>query len=1081
MPKRNDINKILLIGSGPIVIGQACEFDYSGTQALKALKEEGFQVVLVNSNPATIMTDPGLADRTYIEPLTPEFLERIIEIEKPEAILPTMGGQTALNLAMELHRRGTLARHRVELLGASPAAIHRAEDRDAFKRTMDSIGVASARSRVADSRSQGEKILSEFGLPLILRPSFTLGGEGGGIAYSAEEFFEKLDRALFLSPTGEVLVEESLLGWKEYELEVVRDKNDQVIIICSIENLDPMGVHTGDSITVAPAQTLTDKEYQELRNQSIRIIRAIGVETGGSNVQFAVNPRDGRVIVIEMNPRVSRSSALASKATGFPIARVAAKLAVGYHLDELRNEITGTTPAGFEPSIDYVVTKIPRFDFDKFRPTEPWLTTQMKSVGEVMAMGATFEESFAKALAGLESDPAWLAPLERIKNLPAPPVGASKSDIRWDLIERATPFRIWAVADAIRNHAPILEISARSGIDPWFLRRIEGIVQLEKEILDRGHPIEKALLKRAKQAGWTDRALSQLLDQPETDIRNHRETSGIHGVFLSVDTCAAEFEAQTPYLYSSYFGTDETRASDRKKVLVIGGGPNRIGQGIEFDYCCVHAAQELRAMGFESIMVNSNPETVSTDFDISDKLYFEPLTVEHILNIARVEKPVGAIVQFGGQTPLKLARALEKGGIPILGTSVDSIDLAENRERCDALVRELRPLGLQLPPAAIARTREEAIQKARELGFPVLVRPSYVLGGKAMRIVRSLDSLEHFIDEAIRVSEDQPVLIDRFLDHAIEVDVDALSDGEITLIGGLMEHIEEAGVHSGDSACSMPAALLPRVMQDKIRSLTRELARKLKVRGLMNVQYAVQGETLFLLEVNPRASRTVPFVSKAVGHPLAKLATRVMLGESLASLGLTRDFDLRLETYNVKAPVFPFHKFPGVDVLLGPEMKSTGEVMGRAHSFAEAYAKALLGAGTRLPVKGSVFISVRDEDKPAILPLARRLSELNFEIHSTGGTADFLNRQGLNVTRINKVSEGSPHCVDAIREGKFSFVINTTADEMAVVDSFTIRRAALERRMPYSTVLSSARAMLHSIEELRNHPGSTWSGEVFPL
>ena len=1081
MPKRSDIKRILLIGSGPIVIGQACEFDYSGTQALKALKEEGFEVILVNSNPATIMTDPGIADKTYIEPLTPEFLERIIEIEKPDAILPTMGGQTALNLAMELHRRGTLARHSVELLGASPEAIHRAEDRDAFKRTMDTIGISSARSRVAGSRRDGAEILREFGLPLILRPSFTLGGEGGGAAFSEDEFYEKLDRALFLSPTGEVLVEESLLGWKEYELEVVRDRNDQVIIVCSIENLDPMGVHTGDSITVAPAQTLTDREYQELRNQSIRIIRAIGVETGGSNVQFAVNPRDGRVIVIEMNPRVSRSSALASKATGFPIARVAAKLAVGYHLDELKNEITGTTPAGFEPSIDYVVTKIPRFDFEKFRPTEPVLTTQMKSVGEVMAMGSSFEESLAKAIAGLEIDPAWLAPLEKIKTLPPPPAGREREPVRWDLLERPTPFRLWAVADAIRKGVAHEEIHRRSGIDPWFLGRIEILLSSETKLLADGFPIAKTNLLAAKKLGWTDRALAQLLNRNETEIRQLRDSLEIHGAFLSVDTCAAEFEAKTPYLYSSYFGTDESRPSNRQKVLVIGGGPNRIGQGIEFDYCCVHAAMELRAMGYEAIMVNSNPETVSTDFDISDKLYFEPLTVEHILNIARIEKPIGAIVQFGGQTPLKLARALEAGGLRILGTSVDSIDLAENRERCDALVRELKPLGLQLPPAAMARTREEAIIKAKALGFPVLVRPSYVLGGKAMRIIRSMESLERFIDEAIRVSEDQPVLIDRFLDHAIEVDVDAVSDGETTLIGGLMEHIEEAGVHSGDSACSLPAALLSRVMQDKIRVITRELARKLKVSGLMNVQYAVQGETLYLLEVNPRASRTVPFVAKAVGNPLAKIATRVMLGRTLKSQGFEKDFDLHLSTYSVKAPVFPFHKFPGVDVLLGPEMKSTGEVMGRSHTFAEAYAKALLAAGTRLPREGSVFISVRDEDKPAILPLARRLVDMGFEIHSTGGTAEYLRNQDLQVSRINKVAEGSPHCVDAIREGKFAFVINTTADENAVVDSFTIRRAALERRMPYSTVLSSARAMLHSIQELKNHEASTWSGEVFPL
>ena len=1081
MAKRTDLRRILLIGSGPIVIGQACEFDYSGTQALKALKEEGFEVILVNSNPATIMTDPGVADQTYIEPLTPEFLERIIEIERPDAILPTMGGQTALNLAMELHRRGTLKRFGVELLGASPEAIHKAEDRDAFKKTMDTIGIASARSRVAGSKKQGQEILQEFGLPLILRPSFTLGGEGGGAAFTEEEFYEMLDRALFLSPTGEVLVEESLLGWKEYELEVVRDRKDQVIIVCSIENVDPMGVHTGDSITVAPAQTLTDREYQELRNQAIRIIRAIGVETGGSNVQFAVNPRDGRVIVIEMNPRVSRSSALASKATGFPIARIAAKLAVGYHLDELTNEITGTTPAGFEPSIDYIVTKIPRFDFEKFRPTQPILTTQMKSVGEVMAMGSSFEESLSKALAGLEIDPPWLAPLSKLKSLPEAPSDLPPDSVRWDLLERPTPFRLWAVADAIRKETSLLDIAHRSGIDPWFLERIAHFLKIENELKAIDGLIPVPLLNRAKRLGWTDRALSQLLGRPEIEIRSLREKENIHAAFLSVDTCAAEFEAKTPYHYSSYSGSNEARPTERPKVLVIGGGPNRIGQGIEFDYCCVHAAQELRAMGYEAIMVNSNPETVSTDFDISDKLYFEPLTVEHILNIARLEKPIGAIVQFGGQTPLKLAKALEAGGLKILGTSVESIDLAENRERCDALVRELRPMGLQLPPAAIARTREEAIERAKSLGFPVLVRPSYVLGGKAMKIVRSMEYLERYIDEAIRVSDDQPVLIDRFLDHAIEVDVDAICDGVRTLVGGVMEHIEEAGVHSGDSACSLPAPLLSRVMQDKIRTITRELAKRLQVRGLMNVQFAVQGETLYLLEVNPRASRTVPFVAKAVGHPLARIATRVMLGRALKEQGFEKDFDLGLDTFNVKAPVFPFHKFPGVDVLLGPEMKSTGEVMGRAHTFAEAYAKALLAAGTRLPRTGRVFISVRDEDKPAILPMARHLTEIGFEVHSTGGTAEFLMKNDVRVQRINKVSEGSPHCVDAIREGRFAFVINTTADENAVVDSFTIRRAALERRMPYSTVIASARAMLHSIRELTNHPESTWSGEVFPL
>ena len=1072
MPRRQDIRKILLIGSGPIVIGQACEFDYSGTQALKALKEEGYEVVLVNSNPATIMTDPELSDRVYVEPLTPEFVERVIERERPQALLPTMGGQTALNLTMELHRRGVLKRFGVELLGATPEAIHKAEDRETFKATMDSIGVDSARSMVARSLADGKEIIKKFGLPLILRPSFTLGGEGGGTAFTEEEFLQKLERALFLSPTHDCLVEESLLGWKEYELEVVRDRKDNVIIVCSIENFDPMGVHTGDSITVAPAQTLTDREYQNLRNQAIRIIRAIGVETGGSNIQFSVNPKNGRVIVIEMNPRVSRSSALASKATGFPIARVAAKLAVGYTLDELTNDITGTTPCSFEPSIDYVVTKIPRFDFEKFRPTEPLLTTQMKSVGEVMAMGRTFEESLGKALAGLETDAPWFIPLEKQKGVPTAPAPG----IRWDLIERPTPRRIYAIADAFRQGASVTEIHERSAIDPWFLERMALLLQEERALAKLTWPIPKADLIRAKQRGWTDKALSGLFGLNEEKIRHDREALGVHGAFHAVDTCAAEFEAKTPYLYSSYSGKDESKISSKPKVMILGGGPNRIGQGIEFDYCCVHAAMALREMGIETIMVNSNPETVSTDFDISDKLYFEPLTPEHVLNISRLEKPLGAIVQFGGQTPLKIARAVERGGLKILGTSTTSIDLAEDRAKFEELVRDLKPLGLEQSEATIARTSVEAVERANKLGYPVLVRPSYVLGGKGMRVVYNETALKQWIDEAIHVSDDHPVLIDRFLDRATEVDIDAISDGRETFIGGLMEHIEEAGIHSGDSACSLPVATLSLAICERIRTYTRELAKRLKVVGLMNAQFAIQGDRIYLLEVNPRASRTVPFISKAVGKPLAKLAVKVMMGKSLHDLGIREDLDRGLATFNVKAPVFPFSKFPGVDVLLGPEMKSTGEVMGRGRTFAAAYAKAMAAASMPLPLSGSAFLSVRNEDKAEMLPIARGLMENGFELYATDGTAQFLNSYDLGVKSVKKFYEGSPNCVEMIREGKFSLVINTVSDERAIKDSFSIRRAALERKVPYCTITSAARAMVEGIREQKKGPL-----EILPL
>jgi carbamoyl-phosphate synthase large subunit len=1054
MPKRSDIKKILVIGSGPIVIGQACEFDYSGTQALRALREEGYDVILMNSNPATIMTDPELATRVYIEPLTLEFAEKVIALEKPDALLPTMGGQTALNLTMTLHKEGVLKKYGVELLGATPEAIHKAEDRETFKSIMTSIGVDSAKSTVVRSLDEAKKVVKEFGLPLILRPSFTLGGEGGGIAKTEEEFLDKIERALFLSPTKDCLVEESLLGWKEFELEVVRDRKDNVIIVCSIENFDPMGVHTGDSITVAPAQTLTDREYQNLRNQSIKIIRAIGVETGGSNIQFSVNPKNGRVIVIEMNPRVSRSSALASKATGFPIARVAAKLAIGYTLDELTNDITGTTPCSFEPSIDYVVTKIPRFDFEKFRPTEPTLTTQMKSVGEVMAMGRTFEESLGKALVGLETDTTWLKPLQ---------------EWDWSMVAKASPTRIYAVAEAIRRGHSNQEIHSHSFIDPWFIEKIRKILSHEKLLTAQPWPVSAETLLNAKQSGWTDRAIAGLIKITEEEVRLTRESLNIHGAFLTVDTCAAEFESQTNYLYSSYRGKDESKITNNIKVMILGGGPNRIGQGIEFDYCCVHAAMSLREAGIETIMVNSNPETVSTDFDISNKLYFEPLTPEHVLNIARIEKPLGAIVQFGGQTPLKLAKALEKGGLKILGTSTESIDLAENRERCEVIVRELAPLGLEQPSATIASTREEAIERARDLGYPVLVRPSYVLGGKAMRIVHSENDLKQWIDEALLVSGDKPVLIDRFLDRATEVDVDAISDGRECFIGGLMEHIEEAGIHSGDSACSLPPVTLPVSITDRIRTYTRELAKKLKVVGLMNAQFAIQGDRIFLLEVNPRASRTVPFISKAIGKPLAKLAVQVMIGKTLADLGIHEDLDQNLQQFYVKAPVFPFNKFPGVDVLLGPEMKSTGEVMGHAPTFAGAYYKALSGAGMTLPKTGTVFISVRNEDKAEVLSIARHLNEMGFKLVATQGTAKFLNSHYLHVEEVNKASQGSPHAVEMTAEGRFSLVINTVSDEKAVLDSFAFRRAALDRKIPYATVLASARAMVQAIRENRKN------------
>jgi len=1060
MPKRTDIKKILLIGSGPIVIGQACEFDYSGTQAVRSLKEEGYEVILINSNPATIMTDPELADRVYIEPVTTDVIEQIIIKEKPDAILPTMGGQTALNVTLKLVALGIPEKYNVEILGAKPEVIEKAEDRELFKAAMTKIGVESAKSYIVRSWSDAKSLIADVGLPLVLRPSFTLGGEGGGAVFTEDELKEKIERALFLSPTNDVLVEESLIGWKEFELEVVRDNKDNVIIVCSIENLDPMGVHTGDSITVAPAQTLTDKEYQNLRDIAIRVIREIGVETGGSNIQFAVNPEDGRVIVIEMNPRVSRSSALASKATGFPIARVASKLAVGYSLDELTNDITKTTPSSFEPAIDYVVVKIPRFDFEKFQPTTPELGTQMKSVGEVMAIGQTFEEALGKAVSGTERKPYWLAPFDG-------------PDCQWELIDRPHFLRLRAVADAIRKGVDIQKLNRRTAIDIWFLSKLKKHLELEKYIQPASWPVDYAVLDKLKKNGWTDWAIAKNALVPEEEVRSLRIKLDIHPVYRMVDTCAGEFVAETPFYFSTYFGKNESipdLKSGKKKVMILGGGPNRIGQGIEFDYCCVHAAMSLREAGYETIMVNCNPETVSTDFDISDKLYFEPLTVEHVLAVARIENPLGVIVQFGGQTPLKLARRLEAAGLNVLGTSVDSIDLAEDRKRCGKVVSELEKIGLLQPPGDTAFSTSEAIQIGETLGYPLLVRPSYVLGGQGMRVVHSRSELELYVDEAIELSEEHPILMDRFLDRAIEVDVDAISDGTECIIGGLMEHVEEAGVHSGDSSSTLPAVTIPVGVQERVRTYTRELAKRLQVKGLLNVQFAIQGESVYLLEVNPRGSRTVPFISKATGKPMAKYAARVMLGESLKDIGLKNDFDADLDTYNVKAPVFPFDRFPGVDVILGPEMKSTGEVMGRAANFPAAYGKAMLAKSLIVPESGAVFMSIRDEDKAEALPIAKDLFELGFQIWGTNGTADFLSGHGIDVTRVNKVRQGSPHCVDFVQDGKFVLAINTTSDGKAIRDSFAIRRAVLEKRIPYSTVLSSARAIVDAIKSKKGEP-----------
>jgi carbamoyl-phosphate synthase large subunit len=1043
MAKRTDIKSILIIGAGPIVIGQACEFDYSGAQACKALREEGYRVILVNSNPATIMTDPEMADATYIEPITWQVVEKIIQKERPDALLPTMGGQTALNCALDLDKHGVLAKYNVEMIGASKEAIDKAEDRQKFKEAMTKIGLGSARSSIAHSMEEALQVQASIGYPAIIRPSFTMGGSGGGIAYNREEFVEICERGLDASPTKELLIEESMLGWKEYEMEVVRDKADNCIIICSIENLDPMGVHTGDSITVAPAQTLTDKEYQIMRNASLAVLREVGVETGGSNVQFAINPVDGRMIVIEMNPRVSRSSALASKATGFPIAKVAAKLAVGFTLDELKNEITGgATPASFEPSIDYVVTKVPRFAFEKFPQADSRLTTQMKSVGEVMAIGRTFQESFQKALRGLEVG---------VDGLDS--ISTDLDRIRKEMGEPG-PERIWYVADAMRLGVSNEEIFNISKIDPWFLAQIKDII--EREAALKGVHIadlNKDALFQLKRRGFSDRRLATLLETDQHAVRAYRQALNVRPVYKRVDTCAAEFATNTAYMYSSYEEECESKPTNKKKIMVLGGGPNRIGQGIEFDYCCVHAAFAMRDDGYETIMVNCNPETVSTDYDTSDRLYFEPVTLEDVLEIVNIEKPVGVIVQYGGQTPLKLARALEKAGVPIIGTSPDAIDRAEDRERFQQLLHEL---GLKQPPNRTARTPEAALIAANEIGYPLVVRPSYVLGGRAMEIVHEQSQLERYMREAVKVSHDSPVLLDRFLNDAIEIDVDAICDGVDVLIGGIMQHVEQAGVHSGDSACSLPPYSLSKKLQDVLREQTVQMALALGVKGLMNVQFAIQGETVYVLEVNPRASRTVPFVSKACGLQLAKIAARCMAGQSLKSQGATKE--IIPPYFSVKEAVFPFIKFPGVDTILGPEMKSTGEVMGVGATFAEAFVKAQLGASAKLPKGGRAFISVRNEDHQKVVDIAQDLAKLGFTLVATKGTARALMENGLSVTPVNKVAEGRPHVVDMIKNNEISFIVNVTEDKKAVADSYEIRRSALQNKVAYYTTLAGGKA-----------------------
>jgi len=1051
MPKRTDIKSILIIGAGPIVIGQACEFDYSGAQACKALKEEGYRVILVNSNPATIMTDPEMADATYIEPVSWQMVEKIIAAERPDALLPTMGGQTGLNCALDLARNGVLEKYGVEMIGAKREAIDKAEDREKFKKAMERIGLASPRSALAHSMEEALQVQTMVGFPTILRPSFTLGGTGGGIAYNRDEFIAIVERGLDASPTREVLIEESVIGWKEFEMEVVRDRKDNCIIVCSIENLDPMGVHTGDSITVAPAQTLTDKEYQIMRDAAIACLREIGVDTGGSNVQFAVNPKDGHMVIIEMNPRVSRSSALASKATGFPIAKVAAKLAVGYTLDELRNEVTGgATPASFEPTIDYVVTKMPRFAFEKFPQADDRLTTQMKSVGEVMAIGRTFQESMQKALRGLETG------VDGFDEL------SSDRDAIENELAHPGPDRIFYVADAFRCGITADEVYELTRIDPWFLAQIEDIVRQENAL--KGSTLDELdaeALRRLKRAGFSDRRLAKLLTSDQHRVRARRHQLGVRPVFKRVDTCAAEFATHTAYLYSTYEEECEAAPGTRRKIMVLGGGPNRIGQGIEFDYCCVHAAFALREDGLETIMVNCNPETVSTDYDTSDRLYFEPLTLEDVLEIVHVEKPSGVIVQFGGQTPLKLARDLEANGVPIIGTSPDSIDVAEDRERFQKLLNRLK---LKQPPNRTARSTQKALAVAEEIGYPLVVRPSYVLGGRAMEIVYQQSDLERYMREAVKVSNDSPVLLDHFLNDATEVDVDAVCDGSEVIIGGVMEHIEQAGVHSGDSACSLPPYSLTPEMQAELKRQTAAMARALKVVGLINVQFAIQDGVVYVLEVNPRASRTVPFVSKATGVPLAKIAARCMAGKSLADQGVAGE--IVPPYYSVKEAVFPFIKFPGADTILGPEMKSTGEVMGVGLTFAEAFVKSQLASGDDLPATGKVFVSVRDEDKPRTIEIARKLLSLGFTLVATRGTAAAIAAAGLGVTPVNKVQEGRPHIVDMIKNGEISLIVNTVEEKrVAVRDSYVIRRAALQERVPIFTTLDGARAACTGIEQ----------------
>ncbi len=1054
MPKRTDIKSILIIGAGPIVIGQACEFDYSGAQACKALREEGYRVILVNSNPATIMTDPAMADATYIEPIHWETVEKIIEAERPDAILPTMGGQTALNCALALHENGVLEKYGIELIGANYEAIHKAEDRNAFDQAMKKIGLECARAEIVHSIEEANEVPKKFGFPVIIRPSFTMGGSGGGIAYNWEEFEEICLRGLDLSPTNELLIDESLLGWKEYEMEVIRDKNDNCIIVCSIENFDPMGVHTGDSITVAPAQTLTDKELQIMRDASLAVLREIGVETGGANVQFSVNPDTGRLVVIEMNPRVSRSSALASKATGFPIAKVAAKLAVGYPLDELQNDITGgATPASFEPSIDYVVTKIPRFTFEKFGDADARLTTQMKSVGEVMAIGRTFQESMQKALRGLEVGSAGFEPIVDLESDEA--VGQIRRDLSTPGAER-----IWYVGDAFRAGMTVEEVFDLSAIDRWFLIQIKELIDLEALIADSElSDLNKDTMFTLKRKGFSDKRLSVLLGETEKAVRDHRHAVGVFPVYKRVDTCAAEFATPTAYMYSTYEEECEAQSSDKDKIMVLGGGPNRIGQGIEFDYCCVHAALAMREDGYETIMVNCNPETVSTDYDTSDRLFFEPVTLEDVLEIVRKEQPKGVIVQFGGQTPLKLARALEAEGVPIIGTTPDAIDRAEDRERFQQMIQNL---GLKQPSNAIVRSTEEALDVAEEVGYPLVVRPSYVLGGRAMEIVYNQKELKTYMTEAVQASDDAPVLLDHFLSAAMEVDIDAVSDGEQVVIGAIMQHIEQCGVHSGDSACSLPPYSLPQDVQDQMREQVKKMALELGVVGLMNVQLAYQGGEIYVIEVNPRASRTVPFVSKCIGASLAKVAARCQSGVSLTDQCFTDE--VIPDYFSVKEAVFPFNKFPAVDPILGPEMKSTGEVMGVGDTFAEAYGKAQMGAGDTIPASGKAFISVREVDKPGVVEVASALASQGFELVATRGTAAVLQDAGLDVTPVNKVAEGRPHIVDMIKNDEISLIINTTEGRQAIKDSSSIRRGAENHSVYYTTTLAGGQAVSQALQ-----------------